>query len=141
MVAILGALAAVVIPNVGRFIGGGETEAKETEFRNIQSSVQAMMIDNEIATLPNPVDALEDRTNDMSSFPDISICGFAKVRDVYGDAYVGLADKDGYILFGHDRIADGDNSTDLVNYVSTLTTTYWYTVNAQGTVTQYDTGP
>ena len=32
VVAILGVLAAVVIPNVGRFIGRGEDEAKDTEF-------------------------------------------------------------------------------------------------------------
>ncbi|MFC1860555.1 type IV pilin protein, partial [Chloroflexota bacterium] len=34
VVAILGVLAAVVIPNVGRFIGAGESEALETEFAN-----------------------------------------------------------------------------------------------------------
>lgn len=141
VVAILGALAAVVIPNVGRFIGRGETEAKETEFSNIQSATSAMMIDNLISTLPNPVNAFGDRTNDMANFPDTSVCGFAKVTDIDGYNYVAFADKDGYILYGHDRIADSDNSTDLVNYVSTRTTTYWYTVDAQGTVTQYDTGP
>ncbi|MFC2024832.1 type II secretion system protein [Chloroflexota bacterium] len=141
VVAILGALAAVVIPNVGRFIGEGETEAQETEFSNIQSAVHAMMVDNEIATLSNPVEAPENRTNDMSNFPDTSICGFAKIRDIEGNAYVGSADKDGYILFGHDRIADSDNSTDLSNYVTTSTTTYWYTTDARGTVTQYDTAP
>jgi type IV pilus assembly protein PilA len=43
VVAILGVLAAVVIPNVGRFIGRGETEAKDTEFANIQSAVISMM--------------------------------------------------------------------------------------------------
>ena len=37
VVAILGVLAAVVIPNVGRFIGRGETEAAQTEWTNIQS--------------------------------------------------------------------------------------------------------
>ena len=37
VVGILGILAAVVIPNVGRFIGSGETEAKETELSNIQA--------------------------------------------------------------------------------------------------------
>ncbi len=35
VVAILGVLAAVVIPNVGRFIGRGEQEAKDTELSNM----------------------------------------------------------------------------------------------------------
>jgi len=35
-VAILGALAAVAIPNVGNFIGKGKTESYEMELRNIQ---------------------------------------------------------------------------------------------------------
>ena len=140
VVAILGALAAVVIPNIGQFIGAGEEEAKDTEFTNIQSAVHAMMVDNELATLPNPVNAAINRTNDMSAFPDTSVCGIDKLKDVYGSDFSSFGDKGGYILDGHDRI--GDNSQDdLVNYVATGNTSYWYTVDAQGTVTQYDTAP
>ncbi|MDD4876698.1 MAG: type II secretion system protein, partial [Dehalococcoidales bacterium] len=65
VVAILGVLAAVVIPNVGRFIGAGEDEAKETEFANIQAAVHSMMVDNELQTLPNPVTLDTNRTNAM----------------------------------------------------------------------------
>ena len=68
VVAILGVLAAVVIPNVGRFIGAGEEEAKDIEFSNIQATVHGMMVDNGLDTLPNPVDTVA--TNDMSAFPD-----------------------------------------------------------------------
>ena len=143
VVAILGVLAAVVIPNVGRFIGAGETEAQETEFANIQAAVHAMMVDNELATLPNPV-LLANRTNDMSAFPDTSVCEVDKVTDPDGNAYVDgvdpLGDLDGYILFGHD-ITGNDSQATLVNYVATQTTTYWYSVDAAGTVTQSDTAP
>ena len=45
VVAVLGALAAVAIPNVGRFIGQGETEAEQTELHNIQTAVLALMAD------------------------------------------------------------------------------------------------
>jgi prepilin-type N-terminal cleavage/methylation domain-containing protein len=138
VVAILGVLAAVVIPNVGRFIGRGETEAKDTEFQNIQSAVHAMMVDNELSTLLNPVDTVA--TNDMSQFPDTSLCEDEKLRDIYGDAFTFLGDKDGYILYGHDRIADGD-TVNLTNYVATRTTAYWYTVTADGTITQHDSAP
>ncbi len=140
VVAILGVLAAVVIPNIGQFIGAGESEAKDTELSNIQSAVHAMMVDNEIATLPNPVLL---SVNTMGAFPDTSATAAAgagdKDVDPDGVDYV-LADQDGYYLYQHDITGDGA-TTGLVNYVATATTTYWYSVDAAGTVTQSDTAP
>jgi prepilin-type N-terminal cleavage/methylation domain-containing protein len=46
VVAILGVLAAVAVPNVGKFIGRGKTEAKETELHNIQTGMMAMLADS-----------------------------------------------------------------------------------------------
>jgi type IV pilus assembly protein PilA len=140
VVAILGALAAIVIPNVGRFIGRGEKEAAATEYANIQSAVISMMVDNRLATLPNPVSAQVNRTNDMGAFPDTSVCGTHKLTDPDGNEYLVMVDKDGYILYGHDIIG-GDGEIDLHNYVATQVTSKWYTVDAQGTVTQWDTAP
>ena len=146
VVAILGVLAAVVIPNVGRFIGRGEEEAKETEFANIQAAVHAMMTDNELSVLPTPVldagaGAGIQGTKDMAAFPDTSATAAAgagaKDYDVNGDPYE-VADQDGYYLFQHDRIAEGGTGN-LSNYVATQTTAYWYVVDAQGTVTQSET--
>ena len=45
VVAILGVLAAVAVPNVGKFIGTGEEQAQETERHNVQTAVMAMMAD------------------------------------------------------------------------------------------------
>ena len=67
VVAILGVLAAVVIPNVGRFIGRGKTEAAATELANIQSAVISMMTDQDLAALPTPQGTA---TDNMSRFPD-----------------------------------------------------------------------
>ena len=142
VVSILGVLAAIVIPNVGRFIGRGEEEAKDTEFANIQAAVHSMMTDNEIAILPTPVTT---RTNQMGDDPDTAgvFEGFpdttaaaSKGTDILGATYLGT-DKDGFILYQHDRIAGGA-SANLTNYVATRVTAYWYTVDGQGTVTQYD---
>ncbi|MFC1919065.1 type II secretion system protein [Chloroflexota bacterium] len=141
VVAILGALAAVVIPNIGRFIGRGETEAKEAEFSSIQSAVHVMMVDNNLGSLPNPVSAAASRKNDMASFPDTSFCGTHKIRDTYGNNFQAFLDKNGYLLYSHDWIADGSNSANLINYVNTQTTVYWYTADELGTITQYDTAP
>ena len=113
VVAILGVLAAVVIPNVGRFIGRGEEEAKDTEFANIQAAVTAMMVDNAISSLntDNLTNEASERTNNMVAFPS----------------------PNGQILFGMNI---GGTQ---YNYVATNTTAYWYTSTAQGTVEQYDT--
>lgn len=46
VVAILGVLAAVAVPNVGKFIGKGKTEAFEVELHNIQTATMAMMADS-----------------------------------------------------------------------------------------------
>jgi len=142
VVAILGVLAAVVIPNVGRFIGAGEEEAKDTEFATIQASVHSMMVDNELQLLPAPVldadggTAGTQGTRDMTNFPDTSTL-VQKGTDILGTAYSG-SDKTGFILFQHDRIADGV-SGNLTNYTATATTAYWYVVDTQGTVTQSET--
>ena len=135
VVAILGVLAAVVIPNVGRFIGRGEEEAKDTEYSTIQAAVQAMMTDNEISILPTYV---QSSTNDMAAFPDTSALGAGfKELDILGNTYT-APDKTGYILYQHDRIADSNASVNLTNYVATRYTSYYYDVDGLGTVGQYD---
>ena len=45
VVAILGVLAAVAVPNVGRFLGKGQEEARDTERHNVQTAVMAAMAD------------------------------------------------------------------------------------------------
>ena len=107
VVAILGVLAAVVIPNVGRFIGRGEEEAAETEFANIQTAVVAMMVDNELSSIAPRAGA----TDNMSQFPEAT---------------------DGWVLYG---CVLADNTT-VVNYVATEIATRSYTVASDGTVTQ-----
>jgi type IV pilus assembly protein PilA len=148
VVAILGVLAAVVIPNVGRFIGRGEEEAKDTEFANVQSAVVSMMVDNNLSTLPNPLSTTTDATQNMATFPD-NLSGpttdgdsngvMDKLHDPYGGTYE-AGDKLGYILYNHDITGDNGQSS-LVNYVATANTTCWYTCDAAGTITQYDTDP
>ena len=137
VVAILGVLAAVVIPNVGRFIGRGEEEAADTEFSNVQTAVISMMTDNGLSELPNPVGTA---TDNMSLYPDVaSVAGSAdKLTDPDGDTYT-ASDQNGYILYQHDLAADNSTAA-TVNYVATEQTKGTYTVDAYGTVTQDTTG-
>ena len=46
VVAILGVLAAVAVPNVGKFIGRGAEEAQATEMHNVQTATMALMASN-----------------------------------------------------------------------------------------------
>ena len=65
VVAVLGVLAAVAVPNVGKFMGKGETEAAAAERHNVETAMMAMMADKGIAV----VAAVLVATNDMATFP------------------------------------------------------------------------
>ena len=65
VVAILGALAAVVVPNVGKFMGKGQTEAAAAELHNVETAMMAMMADIGCTE----VGAVAVATNDMTGFP------------------------------------------------------------------------
>ena len=45
VVAVLGVLAAVAVPNVGKFIGQGKTESYAAELHNVQTAVMGMLVD------------------------------------------------------------------------------------------------
>ena len=139
VVAILGVLAAVVIPNVQRFIGAGEEEAAETELSTVQTAVVAMMVDNQLSALDiTGVGA----TNDMNAFPDITTSDPLRVTFATG---AGEVEVPGYRLYGNQVIIDEDgdgvfdigvDGVELVNYVVTQYTAESYTVDASGTVSQ-----
>ncbi len=146
VVAILGVLAAVVIPNVGRFIGRGETEAAATEKTNVQTAVVAMMVDNQLSEWPTAFvnDSGVPSTDNMSAFPHgTAVVVTVKINDPNGNAYVEgvdpLGDKAGYILYQHD-ITGNDSQAALVNYVAQEMTKGTYYVDASGTVEQKTTG-
>ena len=66
VVAILGVLAAVAVPNVGKFIGKGKTESYETELHNIQTATMAMLADSTSGNLTaaGPTSDMDDVTTD-----------------------------------------------------------------------------
>ncbi len=142
VVAILGAVAAVVIPNVVRFTGHGEVEAPEIELKTIQTAVVAMMVDNQLDTLPSGyVDGtVIPATDNLSKFPHgTAPCETVKINDPNGYFYIVTLDKDGYVLYQHDIIGDGTQNN-LVNYVATETAKGTYSVDENGTVKQETTG-
>jgi len=93
VVAIIGVLAAVAIPNVGKFIGSGTAEAATTELHNIQTAVAAYMADND-GDLPTA----DGAAGDISAVIDP------------------------YLIGGIDGVGYGDYSVDATGEVSTTWT-------------------
>jgi len=62
VIGIIGALAAVVIPNVSRFAGSGDTAANETEVQTVQAAIDLYMADTASTTVP-----VQAATNDMTA--------------------------------------------------------------------------
>ena len=60
VVAILGVLAAVAVPNVGKFIGQGKSEARATELHNIQTATMAMLVDSTTCNLTPGLTGITD---------------------------------------------------------------------------------
>ncbi len=65
VVAILGVLAAVAVPNVGKFMDRGQQQAKAAELHNVMTAMMAMMADQGQTTV-----AACNATDNMTLFPD-----------------------------------------------------------------------
>lgn len=112
VIAILGVLAAVAIPNVGKFIGQGKAEAAATELHNVQTATMAAMADassgsveagNLVGTLtPNFGDHDQDG-NDTTTVPPGTAGADLKVLTATlpaDDVYIGQ-----FIVGGADRVS------------------------------------
>ncbi len=60
VVAVLGVVSAVAIPNVGKFIGHGAVESYQAELHNIQTAAVAMLVDSTTAALTPVTTATAD---------------------------------------------------------------------------------
>jgi len=76
VVAILGVLAAVAVPNVGKFIGTGKTQSYEVELHNVQTATMAMLADSTNGVL----DAASSNVTDMAT---VTTDGGAKLLSSY----------------------------------------------------------
>ena len=98
VIAILGILAAVAVPNVGKFIGQGKSEAAETELHNVQTAVMAAMADSASGNVSTP------GTFDTDS--DVTVATGVTVGD-YIMGYDATASDDGDVNGTYTVAADG----------------------------------
>ncbi|MFQ6121809.1 MAG: hypothetical protein ACE5LA_01945 [Dehalococcoidales bacterium] len=124
----------------------GEEAARREEFREVLAAVTAMMVDNALDEIPNPISyASGNATNYMGDDPNTvgTLEGFPDTTTTATQkGYTGAGTpKDGYLLYEHDKIVT-DNATqfETVSYIDELTTQYYYTCETDGTVRQFD-GP
>ncbi len=100
VVAILGALAAVAVPNVGRFIGQGETQAQQTELHNVQTAVMAMLAESSDGLLITLAVDEATKTDDMD---DITANGADALSEYMTGLDAGNVVKSGcWYYFGTD---------------------------------------
>ena len=95
VVAILGVLAAVAVPNVGKFIGKGKSEAWETELHNVQTATMAMLADSNtgnITALPSGVN-YGDFTDELD---EVGTRNFDDTADIFVADYMTGLDSDGH---------------------------------------------
>jgi type IV pilus assembly protein PilA len=113
VVGIIAVLAAVIVPNIGRFIGSGEAGAKDAEWESVQTAMNAMMADQAVTSL-TPVD-----TADMSVGGTAADWNDFPVQDA--------ADPGAVALYAADP-ADP-------RYLQAAQTVYYYCWDAQGQIT------
>lgn len=89
VVAILGVLAAVAVPNVGKFIGKGKTESYEVELHNIQTATMAMLADSTSGNLTaaGPTANMDDITTDGGT---VVLSSYMTGLDADGNVKTGL---------------------------------------------------
>jgi type IV pilus assembly protein PilA len=75
VIAILGVLAAVAVPNVGKFLSQGKTEASETELHNVQTAIMAAMADAGEATVVAGTFGNRGVSNPPSDPEDFTVTG------------------------------------------------------------------
>jgi len=117
---------------------------RRAEFRDVTSAVLNMMNANGLVKIPHPMSSAQgvainlmgddpDTPGIFEGFPDIT-------TTIVEKGYTGNATpRGGYVLYKHDKISTDDPTQyQTVSYFSTLTTKYYYTCEADGTVRQWD---
>jgi len=100
VIAILGVLAAVAVPNVGKFLGKGQEEAKATELHNVQTAVLAAMADAGTGNVTGPSSVSGDASapfdfGDYDEDPatinndDVLVCTVGSISYNVGDYIIG----------------------------------------------------
>jgi type II secretory pathway pseudopilin PulG len=78
-VGIVVGLAAVILPNVGRFTGEGQRGALATELASVQTAIDAWAIDNTITPLPLPLDWANELLTGTGNSNGLNLNGYLRL--------------------------------------------------------------
>jgi type IV pilus assembly protein PilA len=101
VVAILGVLAAVAIPNVGKFMGTGKTQAASTETHNVQTAVMAAMADVGAGTITGGAFGNINHTSPPTG-SDLAVVGASTNTTVGAFIVGGYTSVQGHYVVGTD---------------------------------------
>ena len=87
VVGIIAVLAAVIFPNIGKFIGSGEQGAKDAEYEAVQTAINAMMADMTIVTLVAQGTG-SNSSNDWTALPAMDPADLPTTPNVAADMYL-----------------------------------------------------
>ncbi len=74
VVGIIAVLAAVIVPNIGKFIGSGEQGAQDAEYEAVQTAMNAMMAESQVQLIPASAAGVSG-TSDWSGTPAVVVGG------------------------------------------------------------------
>ena len=83
VVAILGVLAAVIVPNIGRFIGTGAVEAANTEAHNVQTAVTGYMAENNLLDLDGTIGSDGTTTGTLNATVGVYLINSGGLQALY----------------------------------------------------------
>jgi prepilin-type N-terminal cleavage/methylation domain-containing protein len=107
VVAIMGLMAAIVVPNLSRFIGSGKSESGKTEVQIVATAVHALLADAKAANLDAAYGALPNPIQDFNA-NDVTATGTDSVTKYH-----------------------------LKDYLQKDKTKCWYSISSLGKVTGY----
>ena len=81
VVGIVVGLAAVILPNVGRFTGEGQRGSLATEMSSVQTAMDAYAVDNTITPLPLPTGWTNDLLSGAAAAGGLDLTGYLRLPD------------------------------------------------------------
>lgn len=79
VVGIVVALAAVILPNVGRFAGEGQRGGLAAEMSSIQTAIDAYGVDNQVTPLPIPTNWVSDFLTGAGPANGLNLTGYLRL--------------------------------------------------------------
>ena len=90
VVGIVVGLAAVILPNVGRFAGEGQRGGLAAENSSVQTAIDAYGVDNQVSPLPIPLDWTNDLLTGTGNSNGLNLTGYLRLPNngtITSDAY------------------------------------------------------